>query len=159
MSNTSFSNTEIEELPKKYSVKEEIVKEDDERLSGEVKCKKHSLPVHSYAIGTNLLFCDKCERETSLKTYPLPNVVRDLKRKADSCQVKICLLKNEVDRLRDFFDSYQEEFERSNKSKIEDLFNFLYKIISYNYNTAIHILKQCKAEQKSQIDLKLVSIV
>jgi hypothetical protein len=38
------------------------------------KCKKHLLPIHSYAIGTNLLFCDKCIMETNLKTYPLPNV-------------------------------------------------------------------------------------
>lgn len=38
------------------------------------KCKKHSLLIHSYAIGTNLLFCDICIQETNLKTYPLPNV-------------------------------------------------------------------------------------
>lgn len=38
------------------------------------KCKKHGLIVHSYAIGTNLLFCDKCIQETNLKTYPLPYV-------------------------------------------------------------------------------------
>jgi hypothetical protein len=37
-------------------------------------CKKHSLPIHSYAIGTNLLFCTSCEKETNLKTYPLPSV-------------------------------------------------------------------------------------
>ena len=71
------------------------------------KCKKHFLPVHSYAIGTSLLFCDKCIAETNLKTYPLPNVTKDLKRKMDSNGVKICLLKNEIDRLRDFFYSYQ----------------------------------------------------
>jgi hypothetical protein len=38
------------------------------------KCKIHNLPVNSYAIGTNLLFCDKCVQETNLKTYPLPSV-------------------------------------------------------------------------------------
>ena len=75
--------------------------------SVEQKCKKHYLPVHSYAIGTNLLFCDKCVAETNLKTYPLPNVLKDLKRKIDSSQVKICLLKSEIERLKDFFNSYQ----------------------------------------------------
>jgi hypothetical protein len=38
-------------------------------------CKKHMLPVHSYAIGTSLYVCDKCMLETNLKTYPLPNVL------------------------------------------------------------------------------------
>jgi hypothetical protein len=40
----------------------------------EQMCKKHNMPIHSYAIGTNLLFCDNCIKETNLKTYPLPNV-------------------------------------------------------------------------------------
>jgi hypothetical protein len=71
------------------------------------KCKKHNLSVHSYAIGTNLLFCDKCIQDTNLKTYPLPTVTKDLKRKLDSNGVKICLIKNEIERLRDFFYSYQ----------------------------------------------------
>lgn len=76
-------------------------------VAADQKCKKHMLSVHSYAIGTNLLFCDKCIQETNLKTYPLPNVIKDLKRKIDSHQVKICLLKSEIERLRDFFISYQ----------------------------------------------------
>jgi len=37
-------------------------------------CKKHMLPVHSYAIGTNLLVCNICVKSTNLKTHPLPNV-------------------------------------------------------------------------------------
>jgi hypothetical protein len=123
------------------------------------KCKKHLLPVHSYAIGTNLLFCDKCISETNLKTYPLPNISKDLKRKIDSNGVKICLLKNEIERLRDFFYSYQEEFEKSNKSKIEDLFNYLYKIITYNLNSAMHLLNQCKAEQRSSFEIKLKELL
>jgi hypothetical protein len=39
------------------------------------KCKKHFLSLHSYAIGTNILFCDKCIVDSNLKTYPLPNVL------------------------------------------------------------------------------------
>ena len=37
-------------------------------------CPKHGLPIHSYAVGTKLLFCDKCVLETKLKTSPLPSV-------------------------------------------------------------------------------------
>ncbi len=37
-------------------------------------CAKHGLPIHSYAVGTKLLFCDKCALDTNLKTSPLPSV-------------------------------------------------------------------------------------
>lgn len=78
-----------------------------ESLPADQKCKKHNLGVHSYAIGTNLLLCDKCIKETNLKTYPLPAVTKELRRKIDSNGVSICLLKSEIERLKDFFQSYQ----------------------------------------------------
>lgn len=53
--------------------------------------------------------------------------------------------------------NFRLEFDNSNKAKIEDLFNYLYKIINYNYNTAMHLLAQCKAEQKLQIDQRTVN--
>jgi len=71
------------------------------------KCKKHGLELHSYAIGTNMLFCDKCCEETNLKVFPLPNVVKEIKRKVDSNQLRICLIRHEINRLNEFFDSYQ----------------------------------------------------
>ncbi len=38
-------------------------------------CKKHMLPVNYYAIGTNLLVCEKCLIEKkNLKAHPLPSV-------------------------------------------------------------------------------------
>ena len=48
---------------------------DQDRYSVDSKCKKHGLPAHSYAIGTNLYFCDICVKETSLKISPIPNVI------------------------------------------------------------------------------------
>jgi hypothetical protein len=70
---TRRDDLEIKE--KKKFIREELKHmETCERLSKESVCKKHSLPVHFYAIGTNLLFCDKCENETDLKTFPMPNV-------------------------------------------------------------------------------------
>lgn len=47
---------------------------DDKENLDDCKCKKHNLPAHSYAIGTNLYFCDLCVKETKLKISPLPNV-------------------------------------------------------------------------------------
>lgn len=119
------------------------------------KCKKHELNIIAYVVGTNLLFCEKCIEESPMKVNPLPSVIKDIKKKADSSRVNICFLKHEINRLYEFFESYQEEFEKSNKQKIDDLFSYLYKIISFNYNTAIQILKQCKGEQKIQVDLRI----
>jgi hypothetical protein len=48
--------------------------QDEQNQSNDYKCKKHNLPAHSYAIGTNLYFCDLCLKETKLKTSPIPNV-------------------------------------------------------------------------------------
>ena len=48
--------------------------EQSQNHSSDCKCKKHNLPAHSYAIGTNLYFCDLCVKETKLKTSPIPNV-------------------------------------------------------------------------------------
>ena len=71
---------------------------------------KHGLPIHSYAIGTNLLFCDTCISETNLTTPPLPNVIRELKRKIDENAVKACLTKSEIEKIEIFFDKYITEF-------------------------------------------------
>ena len=43
--------------------------------------------------------------------------------------------------------------------KLDSLFDYLSKILFYNYNASLHILNQCKSEQKSEIDSKLVKII
>ena len=73
----SFKNIIAEEngdvdAKRKNSIKANL---DEDRYSVDSKCKKHGLPAHSYAIGTNLYFCDICVKETSLKTSPIPNVI------------------------------------------------------------------------------------
>jgi len=73
----SFKNIIAEEsgdvdAKKKNSIKANM---EEDRYSVDSKCKKHGLPAHSYAIGTNLYFCDICVKETSLKTSPIPNVI------------------------------------------------------------------------------------
>ena len=77
-------------------------------------CKKHNLVLYLYASGTNLSLCDLCVKETNLKAHPLPNViyhliklVKDYKRKIDSTKIKISLVEAEIERLKDFFSSYE----------------------------------------------------
>ena len=82
-----------------------------------------------------------------------------MKEKVDNTLTKVGIIKYEIDRLREFLTSYQyivfnqrEEFESSNKKKIDDLFQYLKKVMTSNYNSALHILEQCKDEQKEEID-------
>lgn len=119
------------------------------------KCKKHGQSFNSYVTGTNILFCNKCIEESNMEVCPLPTVIKEYKKKIDSSKLNICLISNEIRRLYDFFESYQEEFDKSNKQKIDDLFAYYYKIISFNYNTAIQIFSQCKGEQRTQIEHKI----
>jgi len=120
-----------------------------------LSCIKHNTLSHSYALGTNITLCDKCITETNLTSQPFQSIVKDLRSKIHSSITQIDLYKNEVNRLYDFFNSYQLEFENTNTKKIETLFDYLNKILLYNYNTAIQILDQCKSEQKIQIDNRL----
>ena len=63
----------VEEKKRKNSQKNNDDKDKDP--SKDCRCKKHNLPAHSYAIGTNLYFCDLCVKETKLKISPIPNVI------------------------------------------------------------------------------------
>ena len=76
-------------------------------LNTEQKCKKHNVDAFFHAIGTNMMLCGFCVKETNLKAYPLPGVIREFKRKCDSTMIKINLLKTEIDRLQEFFTSYE----------------------------------------------------
>ena len=121
----------------------------------EQKCPKHGLPIHSYAIGTSMLFCDTCISETHLKTAPLPNVIEEIKRKIDQNGVKACLTKNEIEKIEIFFEKYLSEFNKTNTAKIEQLFNYLYSLIRFFHNDAKQLLYQCIQEQKAQISTRL----
>lgn len=115
-------------------------------------CPKHGLPIHSYAIGTTKLLCDQCIKETRLQIYRLPGVLREIKRKADQNVAKICLMRNEILKLKEFLLNYVINFENEGRSKIEKTFNYFYKIIKYFENDALQVLTQCVSKQKTQIN-------
>jgi hypothetical protein len=148
--------------------------------SSELICKSHGLQAHSYAIvdseinnnNTNITnitnintnntlpyLCDLCIKESSknktIRTLPLPNFIKETKRKMNSTEIKINLIKHEIERLEEFFRHYLEEFETTNMAKIDELFTYLNKLIFYNHTTAKTVFQQCKKEQESQIFQKL----
>jgi hypothetical protein len=123
--------------------------------TNEITCKKHGLIIHSFASGSNQQFCSVCLKDASIKTLPLPTYIKEFKRKLDSSQMKLSLIKQEIEKLQIFFTSYQDEFEKTNNEKIDELFNYLNKIIQFNYNTAKTVVSQCKKEQDIQIETKM----
>jgi hypothetical protein len=121
----------------------------------EITCKKHGLIIHSFGIGTNQQYCSVCLKEAGVKSLPLPTYVKEFKRKMDSSRVRASLIRQELEKLQMFFLSYQDEFEKTNSDKIDELFGFLTKLIQFNHNTAKTVLQQCKKEQDVQIETKL----
>ena len=85
---------------------------------------------------------------------PLPFLRAQNEFKINSCKNKIKLFRNEILRVENFLKSYQNNFEVNTKKKIEELFDFINKIIQYNYTMAKTLFQQCLKEQKSQIEQK-----
>ena len=77
-----------------------------------------------------------------MSTLPLPNTIKDLRRRIDSSQFKACITKNQISQLKRFFESYLIEFEKENSSKIEELFSYFNKIIEYFHNSTKQLLSQ-----------------
>ena len=85
---------------------------------------------------------------------PLPFLKAQNIFKINSCKNKIKILRNEVNRVENFLKSYQKNFEITTKKKIEELFDFITKIIQYNYTMAKTLFQQCQKEQNNQIEQK-----
>ena len=93
------------------------------------------------------------------KLIPLPSLDVQNELKIKSCKKKAKLLLREIDKIHLFLENYHQKFERENKQKIEELFNYINKIVDYNHTTALTLYNQCKNEQKNQIDKILKELV
>ena len=105
LSMSKVFNDNIERLSNPFSKFKELKECND--LNSDYKCNKHNLKAYFNSIGTNLLLCRKCLEDGSFKVYPLSGVLREFKRKCNSTMIKINLLNTEIDRLQDFFYSYE----------------------------------------------------
>ena len=100
--------------------------------------------------------CNECIQTTAIDNLnPVPNLKAQNEFKIDSCKNRTKILKDEIEKIENFLKSYQNNFELDNKKKIDELFDYINKIVSYNYTTALTIFNQCKNEQKNQIDKKI----
>ena len=106
---TSLLSKSASDNNKSIMMTEPFIKEkqSEDFLISENNCKKHNMKAYFYAIGTKMLFCELCKNETSLKLFPFPGVIKDFKRKCSSIQTTIDLLTKEIERLNEFFKSYE----------------------------------------------------
>ena len=120
-------------------------------------CQTHKNKANFYNIieKNRNFYCNECIQTNILENLkPLPFLKAQNEFKINSCKNKIKLLRNEILRVENFLKSYQNNFEANTKKKIEELFDFINKIIQYNYTMAKTLFQQCLKEQKNQIEQK-----
>ena len=128
-------------------------------------CKLHQNKAYFYYFKNKekiyvCLFClENNIIESSEKLIPLPSLDVQNELKIKSCKKKSKLLIREIEKIHLFLERYHQKFEKENKQKIEELFNYINKIVDYNHTTALTLYNQCKNEQKSQIDKKIKELV
>lgn len=120
-------------------------------------CQVHKNKANFYNVTDNTknYYCNECIQTNNIEILkPLPFLKAHNEFKINSCKNKIKILRKEICRVENFLKSYQNNFEVNNKKKIEELFDYINKIIQYNYTTAKTLFQQCQREQKNQIDKK-----
>ena len=106
------------------------------------------------------LFClENNQIDNYDKLIPLPNLDVQNELKINACKKKLKLLLKEIDKIQSFLERYHKKFENENKTKIEELFKYIYKIVDYNHTTALTLFEQCKNEQKNQIEKKVKELI
>ena len=120
-------------------------------------CQTHKNKANFYNIveKNKNFYCNECIQTNVLEILkPLPFLKAQNIFKINSCKNKIKILRNEIFRVENFLKSYQSNFEINTKKKIEELFDFITKIIQYNYTMAKTLFHQCQKEQNNQIEQK-----
>ena len=120
-------------------------------------CQIHKNKANFYNIveKNKNFYCNECIQTNILENLkPLPFLKAQNIFKINSCKNKIKILRNEIFRVENFLKSYQNNFEINTKKKIEELFDFITKIIQYNYIMAKTLFHQCQKEQNNQIEQK-----
>ena len=121
-------------------------------------CNLHKNKANFFNMENNeiVYICNECIKNNIYdKLEPLPNLIMQNEIKINACKNRTKLLFNEIDKIEEFLNNYQIQFEERNKKKIEDLFEYIQKIVKYNQTTANTLYTQCKNEQKKQISQKI----
>ena len=121
-------------------------------------CELHKSKAYFFHMENNeiVYICNECIKNNLYeKLEPLPNLIMQNNIKINACKNRTKLLFNEIDKIENFLNNYQIQFEEENKKRIEELFEYIQKIVNYNKTTANTLYNQCKNEQKKQINQKI----
>ena len=121
-------------------------------------CNLHKNKANFYNMENNeiVYICNECIKNNIYdKLEPLPNLAMQNEIKINACKNRTKLLFSEIDKIEEFLNSYQIQFEERNKKRKEELFEYIQKIVKYNQTTANTLYTQCKNEQKKQISQKI----
>ena len=125
-------------------------------------CQTHKNKANFYNIidGIKNFYCNECVQTNNfeeLKALPFLKTQNEFK--INSCKNKIKILRKEICRVENFLMTYHNNFETNNEKKIDELFDYINKIIQYNYTMAKTLFQQCLKEQKNQIDKKTSELI
>jgi hypothetical protein len=67
-------------------------------------------------------------------------------------------VREELHKLKQFLLIYKDEYKNNNIKKIDNFFEYINKLIKYNYKIAMKVLHQCNKEQENQLDQKIKEI-
>ena len=121
-------------------------------------CEIHKNKANFFNMDKNKIvyICNECIKTNIYdKIDPLPNLVMQNEIKIKACKNRAKLIYIEIQKIEDFLNNYQIQFEEANKKKIDELFEYIQKIVKYNQTTANTLYIQCKNEQKKQINQKI----
>ena len=121
-------------------------------------CELHKSKANFFHMENNsiIYICNECIKNNIYdKLEPLPYLIMQNEIKINACKNRAKLLSNEIDKIEDFLNNYQIQFEEENKKRIDELFDYIQKIVNYNKTTANTLYNQCKNEQKKQINQKI----
>ena len=125
-------------------------------------CETHKIKADFFINNNNkkIFYCEDCIKYFNIKNFEIvPNLKEQNLFKINASFYKIEMINNEIKRIENFLENYQKNFEIQNLEKIEELFNYLKKIINYNYTTVKTLYMQCKNEQRNQINKKKKELI
>lgn len=119
-------------------------------------CDSHKNRAYYYINSPKKYYCPICIEAYKIVDYNiLPELHIQNEIQIESTLKKINILRTEIERAEKFITTYVSNFEIQNSKKIDELFDYIEKVIQYNYTTVKTLLFQCKNEQKNQADKKL----
>lgn len=106
-----------------------------------------------------IFVCNECIKNDRFDNLiPVPNLNVQNESKLYACKNKSKLLLKEINKIESFLNNFQKNFEKENRTKINELFEYINTLVDYSKTMALTIFSQCNNEQKNHIESKLTEL-